>query len=201
MAAYKGAYNFGFSKPYIAKYNYNEETGKISYSDGFLVGEGVNTTVTPNYANAALYGDNVKVDEVNEFSGAAIALGVTRMPLVASNVLFGHKIDDTIDHTETSNANDTPNFVGYGFTTKNTDGTYDACVLYKCKFVEGEDAFTTKGDSIAFKQPTLSGSAFANDQTKDWRKKKFGFTSEEDAHAWVKEILSSETTSAPSSEE
>jgi len=189
--AYKGAYNFGFSKPYIAKYNYNESTGAVTYSDGFQVGEGVNTSVNPNYANAKLYGDNKCVDEVNEFISAAVSLGVTRMPLVAASMLFGHTIDDTTEHTEISNADDVSNFVGYGFTAKNSDGTYDACVLYKVKFSEGEDAYNTKEESITFKKPTLSGSAFASDETKDWRKKKYGFTTEAAAYAWVTGILSS----------
>lgn len=187
--AHKGAYNFGFSKPIIAKYNYDSSTGKISYTDAFQVGEGVNTSVTPNYANARLFGDNICVEEINEFVSAAVSLGVTRMPLKAAEVLFGHTIDDSVALTEISNADDVAGFVGYGFTAKNSDGTYDACVLYKVKFAEGEDSYQTKADSITFKQPTLSGSAFANDETKDWRIKKYGFTSETAAETWVKSIL------------
>lgn len=194
--AYMGAYNFGFSKPIIAKYVYDESTGEVSYLNQFQCGEGVSTTVTPNYANAKLYGDNKCVEEVNEFTNATISLGVTKMPLVAANMLFGHTITNTdaasgsdADYTEKSNVNDTANFVGYGFTAKNTDGTYDACVLYKVKFSEGEDAYNTKGDSISFKQPTLSGSALASDADNNWRIKKYGFTSETAAETWVKGIL------------
>lgn len=192
--AYKGAYNFGFSKPWIAEYKYDESTGKVTYENGFLVGEGVNTTVTPGYANAKLYGDNKAVEEINEFTSAAVSLGVTRMPLKAANVLFGHKIDDSVAYTETSNVDDVAKYVGYGFTAKNSDGTFDACVLYKVKFAEGEDTYQTKGDSITFKQPTLSGSAFASDETNDWRTKKYGFTSEEEALTWVKDILGPTTS-------
>lgn len=186
--SFNGAYNFGFSKPIVAKYNYNEGTGVVSYSDAIQIGEGVNTSAAPSYANAKLSGDNKTVEEVNEFVSAAITLQVTRMPLKAGELLFGHTIDE-IEGVEQSNANDVSNFVAYGFTTKNSDGTYDACVLRKVKFVEGEDSYTTKGESITFKQPNLSGSALAPDDGGAWRIKKLGFASEDAAVDWVKSIM------------
>lgn len=186
--SYAGKYNFGFSKPFIAKYSYDASTQQKSYSDGFLCGEGVSTTVTPAYANAKQYGDNRVCEEVNEFTSAAVELTVTKMPLKASEVLFGHTVDDTSEYTEVSKGGDTANYVGYGFTTKNSDGTYDACVLTKVKFTEGADGFTTKGDSITFKNPVLSGSA-VEDETGTWREKKFGFASEADALEWVQTKL------------
>lgn len=181
---YNGAYNFGLSKPRIAKYNYNEASGTVTYTNGFACGEAVNTTVAPAYAETSLYGDNRSVEELSEFTSAAVTLGVTRMPLIAANVLFGHEIDED-ELTEKSNSNDNAQFVGYGFTTKNSNGTYDACVLYKVKFAEGEDAYATKSDSITFKQPTLSGKAVARDTDGQWREKKLGFPSEAAALAWV----------------
>lgn len=181
---YKGAYNFGLSKPRIAKYNYDEASGTVSYTQGFACGEAVNTAVTPAYAEASLYGDNKSVEELSEFSSAAVTLGVTRMPLVAANVLFGHAINED-ELTEKSNSNDNANFVGYGFTTKNSNGTYDACVLFKVKFAEGEDSYATKADSITFKQPTITGKAVPRDTDSQWREKKYGFASEAAALAWI----------------
>jgi phi13 family phage major tail protein len=186
--SFNGAYNFGFSRPLVAKYSYNEGTGVVSYSDILQIGEGANTSINPSYSNAKLPGDNKIVEEVNEFVNAAVTLGVTRIPLKAAEILFGHTIDE-IDGIEHANVNDVSNFVGYGFTTKNSDGTYDACVLRKVKFVEGEDSYQTKGESITFKQPTLSGSALAPDDGGDWKIKKFGFASEDAAVDWVKSVM------------
>ena len=181
---YKGAYNYGLSKPRIARYNYNEAAGTISYTNGFACGEAVNTSVAPAYASASLPGDNIIVEEINEFTSAVVNLGVTRLPLIAASILFGHTVDE-LNLTEKSNANDNALFVGYGFTTKNSNGTYDACVLHKVKFSEGEDSYQTKGDSITFKQPTISGTAVARDTDGQWREKKYGFASEAEALAWV----------------
>ena len=193
---FNGSYNFGFSKPIVAKYNYNSSTGVVSYSDAIQIGEGVSTSVTPSYANAKLYGDNRTVEEVNEFVNAAIALGVTRVPLKAAELLYGHEINE-IDGIEHSKAGDVSNYVGYGFTAKNSDGTYDACVLRKVKFVEGEDTYQTKGESVTFKQPSLSGSALAPDDGGDWRTKAYGFVSEEAAENWVKSVLGLGSQVAP----
>ena len=189
------SYNFGLSKPIVAKYNYNPSTGVVSYSDRLVVGEGVNTSITPSYANAKLYGDNKAVEEVNEFKNAAVTLGVTTMPAEAGPPLFGHTLDAD-KKTEHSKAGDVSNFVGYGFTAKNSDGTYDACVLRKVKFVEGEDAYSTKGESITFKTPTLNGSALTPDDDGDWRTKQFGFASEALAVAWIDTTLGLTTQSA-----
>ena len=60
---FNGAYNFGFSRPLVAKYSYNEGTGVVSYSDILQIGEGANTSINPSYSNAKLPGDNKIVEE------------------------------------------------------------------------------------------------------------------------------------------
>lgn len=188
--AQKGAksYNIGLSMPIIAKYNYNAETGVITYSDAFRCGEAMNTTVTPNYVNAALYGDNKKVDEVNEFVDATLAIGSTTMPSNAPKILFGHDVNSTTG-VETSGANDVSNYVGYGAAVKNSDGTYDAIVLLKARFTEGAENFQTKGSSISYVTPALSGSAVTRDTDDKWRIKNFGFATESDAVDWICTVM------------
>lgn len=179
-------YKFGFSRPWIAKYNYDEMAGTITYSDGFKCGEGANTNVTPSYVSEKLHGDNTVVEEVTEFSSAAVTLGVTKMPLVAGAILFGHAVSGT---NEKSFTGDIANYVGYGFTVKNTDGTYDACVLPKVKFQEGADAYETKGSSIVFKKPELSGNAYGRNTDGEWREKEYNFATEALAEEWIKTKL------------
>lgn len=172
--------NFGLSNPWIAKLNPN---GK--YSDAFKCGEAVNTSITPNYNEASLFGDNRQVENVSEFKNANVSLGVTKMPVVAANVVFGHKITDAGE--EKANADDASNYVGYGFITAEMENgvkKYKACVLYKVKYKEGEESYETKGDSIVFKTPTLNGTAMARDDG-EWRKKSPYFTSEDEADKWI----------------
>lgn len=98
---------FGLSNPYIAKLNSDG-----TYSDGFKCSEAVSTAVTPAFNEGALYGDNKLVEYIKEFKNAAVEAGVTSLPIVAANILFGHKV------TENSiiyNVDDAANYVGYGF--------------------------------------------------------------------------------------
>lgn len=173
--------NFGLSKPWIAKYN--PETDK--YSGGFKCGKAISTSVTPNYNEAALWSDNQQTENVTEFKNATVNLGVDRMPLQASSVIFGHAVGE--DGGEVSKTEDFSGYVGYGFITAELlDGVkkYRACILRKVQFKEGEESFETKGDSIVFKTPTLSGVAMGTSAT-DWRKKSPYFDTETEADLWI----------------
>lgn len=194
MSRTKGAkaYNFGLSRPIIAKYAYTPASGQdpatVTYSDAFQCGEAMNTTVTPNYAEGSLFGDDKKVDEIREFKDATVSMGTTIMPLKAYNVLYGHTID-TAEGEQTDATNDTPNYVGYGFAVKNSDGSYDACVLVKVRFAEGAENFQTKGDGINYVTPAMEGTAMARDTDNVWRNKAYGFASEKAAIDWVCETM------------
>lgn len=177
--------NFGLCNPWIAKYD--PVTKK--YSDAFKCGKAINTGVTPNYNEASLFADNTQVENVSEFKNATVSLGVDRMPVVAAGVMFGHTTKDA--GVEISKAGDSGSWVGYGFITSELlDGVkkHRACLLCKVQFKEGEESFETKGDSIVFKTPTLSGIAMTNDEG-EWRKKSPQFDTEEEADKWIQAEL------------
>lgn len=173
--------NFGLCNPWMAKYN---PTTK-KYTNAFKCGKAISTAVTPNYNEASLFADNQQVENVSEFKNATVSLGVDRMPVEAAGVMFGHTVGDTGE--EVSKTGDFGNYVGYGFiTSEMLDGVkkHRACVLLKVQFKEGEESFETKGDSIVFKTPTLSGLALANDEG-EWRKKSPQFDTEDEADKWI----------------
>lgn len=177
--------NFGLSKPWIASLNPETNT----YTGAFKCGKAVNTTVTPNYNEGQLFADNQQTENAKEFKNAAVAMGVDSLPAKATEVMFGHKVEE--DGTEVSNAEDEAAYVGYGFiTTEMQNGVkkYRACLLHKVKFTEGEESYTTKGDTITFSTPNLTGIAFANN-TGDWRTKSPYLDTEAAADAWIQEKL------------
>lgn len=177
--------NFGLSKPWMAELD--EATG--TYKNAFKCGRAINTSVTPNYVEGQLFADNKKVENVREFKDANVALGVDRMPVEASEIIFGHKVDENGE--EVSRTDDSPNFVGYGFITKEMDNgkkRFRSCLLLKVKFVEGEESFETKGDSIVFKTPTLNGTA-SGISSGEWRRKSPIFDTEEEADEWIQTQL------------
>ncbi len=173
--------NFGLSRPIIARF----DAEKGTYSDVMKCGRAVNTSVTPNYNEAHLNADNMQVDEIVEFKNATVELGVDTIPVKAGEIMLGHKIGE--DGAETSNTEDSGEYVGYGFITAervNENTQYRACFLPKVKFREGAESYQTKGDSIQFSTPTLSGVALGNDK-KDWRVKSPYLRTEKECDDWI----------------
>lgn len=176
---------YGLSNPIIAKRT--EDVGGDTYSDGFQCGKAVETSVTPNYSEASLYGDNTLAEYAKEFSNADVSLGVTTLPAEAITVVFGHT-KDTESGEITYGAGDAAATVGYGFYVTevvNSVNSYVACWLPNVKFTEAAESYTTKGGSIEFQNPTLEGKASA-DSDGNWKYKKT-FTTEAAAIAWLKE--------------
>lgn len=181
--------NFGLSRPWIAELD--TETGK--YSNGFRLDEAISTSVSPEYAEGSLYSDNSESEYVKEFTGANVTAGTRSLPVKAKTVVFGHRLNE--DGDEISNADDNGKYVGYGFISRerlNGRNIYMACILLKVKFNEGEESFETKGNSITFKTPSISGRAntigisYGNVKKDDWRIKSPFFDTEEEAEAWIK---------------
>ena len=176
---------YGLSNPWIAKYT--EETGL--YSDGFKCGSAVGTDINPQYNEAKLYGDNMLKESAKEFKYADVTATVTELPIEAAEVMFGHKVDKDTSTIE-YNTSDVSNYVGYGFYVSelvNGVNKYNACILPKVKFAESSDSYTTKGDSIEFKTPSISGTGMAvSDGT--WKKVKT-FATESEAISFIKTEL------------
>lgn len=187
--------NFGASKPWIARLN--GKTG--AYESAFKCGELVNTSINPQYNTGSLYGDNRKVEEIRLFKTADITLGVTRIPVQAAEIMFGHKIME--DGSEVKNTGDDGNYVGYAFITQEMEsgaGKFRACLICKAKFNEGQVDYETQGENISFKTPSISGSALSKDNG-DWCIKSPYFETEDETEAWIKKQLGvvEDTTEEP----
>jgi phi13 family phage major tail protein len=167
---------YGLSKPIIAKRN--EATG--TYSEAFQCGEAIGTSIDPQYAEGKQYGDNRLVEQVKIFREADLTLDVTRLPLVAETVMFGHHVDAETGKV-TYKASDRSNYVGYGFVITEIEGgeqTHTAAFIPKAKFEVGQESYSTRGENIEFQNPSLSGKAFAL-PNEEWRIKQTFDTYEE----------------------
>lgn len=175
----------GLRKPFVAKYNRATKT----YSDGFRYSHAVSLSITPNYAEASLYGDDMQVEYEKLFTNAAISLGTTSTPIQAASVMFGHTVD--MEHSKvTYKGTDEPNYVGLGvIAPEKVDGDtkYVALIVIAAKFADSAESFSTKADSLTFNTPTIEGSAVAEDDGR-WKVTQV-FESEADALAFVKNFL------------
>lgn len=179
---------FGLSKPWFAKLG-----AEGTYTDGFQCGKAISTTITPSVSEGNLYADNMQVEYVSEFKSASVTVGTDRLPKEAATVIFGHTVDE--NGQISYNSADAANYVGYGFTVMEVvDGKkqYRACILPRVKFNEGEDSYQTKGDSIAFATPSISGTALPMEDG-EWKIISQAFDTEALADAWVKQQLNVQT--------
>lgn len=180
----------GLTTPIFALGNYAAATP--TYTKGFVCGKAMSTDIDPQYAEGSLYGDNSQAEYDNEFKNANITLGTTTLPIEAEEVLYGHTVSE--DKTEiTDSAGDEANYVGMGIVTQEkVSGVskFVAMWMYKVKFQGGKESFKTKGDSIEYQTPSISGKAIALDKTdekgkKMWRDRKI-FNTEAEAITWLK---------------
>lgn len=181
---------YGLSKPMIAKLDVT--TGK--YSDGFQCGHAVGTSISPQYSEANLFGDNQMQESAKEFKYADVTAETTHMPIQAAQTIFGHRIDKETNKI-IYNTSDTANYVGYGFfVNEKVDGVIKcvAAILPKVIFAEAEESYTTKGDNLEFKTPSISGKCMALENG-IWKVKQT-FDNEADAMAFIKEYLNIKDT-------
>lgn len=85
--------------------------------------------------------------------------------------MFGHTVS-TESKEVTMNANDESSYVGTGWVTvEKIDGVrfFTANILVKVKYSEPSEEYSTKGDSIEYKTPSISGRALKEDDG-TWKK-------------------------------
>lgn len=180
-------YRIGMKNVIAAAYAYDATaTTPTSYSSPVYLGEAMTGTLTPNYATASLYGDDHQVDSASEFTNMNVELGVTKLPAAAHALLFGRTVtgDEVEEKTTDSSA-----YVGIGFIAKETGGTYSAVIIPKVKFSAGAESFTTKGESVTYSTPTISGVAIGRDEDQQYKISKGGFSTEAAALAYVTAAL------------
>jgi phi13 family phage major tail protein len=174
---------FGLAYPTFAKLN----TTTGAYSNGFRMGKAVSTNMTINENEAKQPGDNITAEIVKEFKDGTISLGVTTIPIVAYNTVFGHTVTikessvNIVDKTD-----DLANYVGVGLIKYElVDGVkkYVALWIYKALFTESGDSAQTSGENITFQTPTINGTILAL-PGKQWREREI-FNTELAAQDWI----------------
>lgn len=159
-----------------------------AYSGGFTCGHAMEMSITPQYAEGSLFGDDMKVEYDKEFKYADVSIGTTSLPIEAHEVMFGHEVKKETGESVTFKSTDEAGYVGVGvYVTEKVDGKrrYVACWMPKCKFSEGADSFKTKGDTVEYQTPTVSGQALALDDG-IWKETKV-FDAKDAVAAWINE--------------
>ena len=112
----------------------------------------------------ALHGPADTAATLGEIS---LELNVSDIPLETQAELLGHTVDAGVLK---KNGGDVPPWVAVGFRTLKSNGSYRYYWLNKGKFATPEEDLKTKGDSIEFTTPTISGSFVKRDSDDEWQR-------------------------------
>ena len=170
----------GLRKPIIAKLSSDG-----TYDEPFAFGKAIGLQVTPNYAEGSLYADDGQAEYDKEFSYAEITLNTSTIPIIAHDKMFGHKVTEK---NVKFNGDDQNNDVGVGWiSVEKVNGviSFIGNFLNKVKFSEPSEDYATRGESIEYKTPSITGRASIVDGG-DWKETET-FDTEAEAKNWIYE--------------
>lgn len=189
----------GYSKPFVALYNYN--AGEVTYSNGMPLARGVSVNLSAENSDGVnFYADNVTAESVGGiFTGATATFVVDGLKEAARKLIMGLPEpsdvtvgEGTVKVYEYDNRQQIP-YVAVGFIVRYMENgitTYSPTVFTKAAFsVEGLEA-QTQEESIDFQTTELEATIMRDDTANQaWRKIGEDQTTEADAENVVKAIL------------
>ena len=157
--------NTGLLYPVFAPLNSHQDGQMPAYGTGRVIHEARVATVTKEYTDNPLYGDNRIVDDDNGLTGLTIAFESTGINDDDRKLLFGEEAWGTTGQWESDN--ETP-YGGFAYIRRMKDDTagrkYEAWLTLKIKFQEtSQETTTQEGQQITWGTPKLSGRAAALD--------------------------------------
>ena len=154
--------NVGMMYPVWAPLTTHTDGAMPTYSAGSVIQEARNATVTREYANNPLYGDDRIVDDDNGMTGLTMSFESTGLSDADRKLLLGEEDYGTSGVSgQWVSDNETP-WGGFGYIRKmrlNGTKSFEAWWTLKIKFQEETMATSTKEGSITWNTPTLNGRA------------------------------------------
>lgn len=164
----------GLDKLYYAKIT-EDEQGNESYGDPVILAKAISAELSIELAEAILYADDSAAYVVKDFKSGTLSLGVDDIGIKSAQDLTGAIVDDNGVLVSLSESDGTP--VAIGFRALKPDGKYRYFWLYRVKFGIPNTNLATKGDSITFQTPTISGTVMRRNRT-----------DAQDKHPWKVEV-------------
>ena len=168
----------------------DEETNK--YTGVKILGKAIETKVAPNIAEGKLFADDNVAESSKIVTGGTVDVTVDDISAETYAEVLGHDYNETTKEL-VRNSNDIAPYLGLGrIITKMKNGIrkYKAEFISKVQFKSSLPDEKTKGDSIEFATPSLSGDFFVLDDG-IWSKTA-EFDTEAEAKTYLDELMASE---------
>ena len=191
----------GLSKPFFAKYTYDEEALTVSYSQGGLLGKAVELSMELEGGNDnILYADNAPAESANTFGGGSLTITTDDLLPEPMAAVLGLTLREvTVEGMSTTapkelvfdESQQVP-YVGFGAIAKKQQGgktKYMAILWPKVQFSNPGLSATTQGDTIEWQSPQISASILRDDTSGHAWCRQALLDTEADAVAYLKSML------------
>lgn len=122
--------------------------------------------VNPNPSTATLFADDGPYDSASTLGEIELELNMADLTPAHQAVLLGHTFQGGL---LIRRAADTPPWVAIGYRSLKSNGVYRYTWLYKGRFSESEQNNQTRGDSIEWQTPTITGAFVRRDFDDAWQ--------------------------------
>ena len=135
------------------------EDGTPSYAGAIKPGKAISCNVDVSSNDAKLYADNTLAESDTSFQQGTVTINVDDDDIETQAIMLGHDVDSETGAMK-RNSNDIAPYIALGrIITKLVGGNYKYKVefLYKVKMSEPSQSENTKGESVEFQTPEMSG--------------------------------------------
>ena len=157
----------GLRDVYYAILKTDPVSGVATYDTPVRMVGAISANVNPNTSSSTLFADDGPYDAATTLGEISLELNMADIDVQTQAVLLGHKVEDGVLKKKGA---DVPPWVAIGFRTLKSNGKYRYYWLNKGKFSEGEDDLATKGDSVEFKTPKITGKFVKRDSDDEWER-------------------------------
>ena len=192
--------NVGMMYPVWAPLTTHTDGSMPTYGTGRVIQEARNATVTREYQNNPLYGDDRIVDDDNGMTGLTMTFESTGLSNDDRKAMLGEEDYGTSGVSgQWVSDNETP-WGGFGYIRKMRDnGTkkFETWITLKIKFQEESMATSTKEGQITWNTPTLNGRAaglYVDSSDKQRFQLHKTFETASAAKAWLNTMLNVSTS-------
>lgn len=173
------------------------------YGDGFIVGKAVSAEKSITTNSNPLCGDDAIAENDTSFASGTLTLGITDFGTAKNSNLevqakmLGHRIV-TINGAEVlrKSGGDEAPYLGFGYyKTKQINGEKfcEATWLYKTQFQEPSESANTKGQTIEWQTPTITGNIMlVEGMDRDTWEDTAIFPTSDQAESWLKHLANIE---------
>ena len=149
----------GLRYPVVATLNTHTDGSAPTYNTGMVIGHAIQANLTITRNDNPLYADDRIVEDDNGVTGMSIELGLDDLADTVQAYMLGVKAGTGQDPAYSDTDEGAPT-VGFGYIRvrrKNGVTSYQATWYYKATFGQTDETAQTKGESIEWQTPTITG--------------------------------------------